>query len=173
MDGARFANAVASVGCSPKELTWKAGVDVLCFGGTKNGIGAGELVIFFNRDLAKDFDYRVKQGGQLGSKMRFLAAQWQGLLQNQVWLRNAERANASAKKLAAKLSGEAKLEPLLPVESNSVFVRLTDVQFHDLSRAGWTFYKFIEPDIYRFMCSWATTDEVIDEFVRAVAACRS
>ena len=171
MDGARFANAVASAGCSPKELTWKAGVDVLCFGGTKNGIGAGELVIFFKPALAVDFDYRVKQAGQLGSKLRFLAAQWQGLLHNQVWLRNAKRANAAAKNLAAKLSRETNLKPLLPVESNAVFVRLTDAQFDNLSRSGWTFYKFIEPDIYRFMCSWATTDEGVDEFVRGIKAC--
>ena len=170
MDGARFANAVASIGCSPKELTWKAGVDVLCFGGTKNGIGAGELVIFFKRDLAIDFDYRVKQAGHLGSKLRFLAAQWQGLLQNRVWLRNAERANACAQNLAAKLSRETNLQPLLPVEANSIFVRLTNVQFDNLSRSGWNFYKFIEPDIYRFMCSWATTDQGIDEFVRGVKA---
>ena len=80
MDGARFANAVASLNCSPKTITWEVGVDVLCFGGTKNGTGAGELVIFFNKEVSREFDYRTKQAGQLGSKMRFLAASWIGLL---------------------------------------------------------------------------------------------
>jgi hypothetical protein len=78
MDGARFANACASLGCSPAELTWKSGVDVLCFGGTKNGMAVGEAVLFFDRKLAADFDYRCKQAGQLASKMRFLAAPWVG-----------------------------------------------------------------------------------------------
>ncbi len=80
MDGARFSNACAFLGCSPAELSWKAGVDVLCFGGTKNGMAVGEAILFFNRDLAEDFDYRCKQAGQLASKMRFLAAPWVGVL---------------------------------------------------------------------------------------------
>src|SRR5262249_21234677 len=79
VDGARFANALAQLKCAASEITWKLGVDVLCFGGTKNGVGAGELVVFFKRELARDFEYRVKQAGQLGSKMRFVAAQWLGL----------------------------------------------------------------------------------------------
>ncbi|HEY0551298.1 MAG TPA: low specificity L-threonine aldolase, partial [Verrucomicrobiae bacterium] len=81
MDGARFANAVASLGCAPKEITWQAGVDVLCFGGTKNGMAVGDAVVFFNRELAAEFDYRCKQAGQLASKMRFLSAPWVGMLQ--------------------------------------------------------------------------------------------
>jgi len=80
MDGARFANAVASLGLLPKEITWQAGVDVLCLGGTKNGTHAGEAVVFFDRDLAREFDYRCKQAGQLCSKMRFLAVPWVGML---------------------------------------------------------------------------------------------
>jgi len=93
MDGARFANAVASLGCAPKTITWKAGVDILSFGGTKNGVAAGELVIFFDKRSSRDFQYRVKQAGHLGSKMRFLAAPWLGLLNGDVWLRNAWHAN--------------------------------------------------------------------------------
>src|SRR5207237_8508108 len=110
MDGARFANAVASLGCAPKALTWEIGVDVLCFGGTKNGLGAGELVIFFTKELAREFDYRVKQAGQLASKMRFLAAPWVGLLTDGVWLRNARRANGMAARLAERLRAEAKID---------------------------------------------------------------
>ena len=170
MDGARFANAVASLNCQPKELTWQAGVDVLCFGGTKNGVAGAELVIFFRPELATDFDYRIKQAGQLGSKMRFLSAQWEGLLTNDVWLQNARRANNFAKTLEAKLAREANLPALFPVQANSVFVRLTSNIAERLSAGGWNFYKFVEPDVYRFMCSWATTEESIDEFVRQVAA---
>src|SRR5213076_52880 len=100
MDGARFANAIAYLGCAPKTITWQAGVDALSFGGTKNGVAAGELVIFFNKQQGADFDYRAKQGGHLASKMRFLAAPWIALLENDVWLKNAQRGNDAALRLA-------------------------------------------------------------------------
>ncbi len=102
MDGARFANACASLGCSPAEMTWKSGVDVLCFGGAKNGMAMGEAVLFFDRALATDFDYRCKQAGQLASKMRFLSAPWVGMLESGAWLRNAEHANRCARQFAAQ-----------------------------------------------------------------------
>ena len=89
----------------PAELTWKSGVDVLCFGGTKNGMAVGEAILFFDRKLAEDFDYRCKQAGQLASKMRFLAAPWVGMLESGAWLRNAAHANACARYLADQLSG--------------------------------------------------------------------
>jgi threonine aldolase len=165
MDGARFANAVASLGCAPKTITWKAGVDVLSFGGTKNGVGAGELVIFFDKNASRDFQYRVKQAGHLGSKMRFLAAQWLGLLNADVWLRNARHANEAARELAQRLSNEAEVENVFPVESNAVFVQLDSQVVHALQARGWRFYKFIEPDIYRLMCSWSTTNEEISMLV--------
>ena len=169
MDGARFANAVASLGCTPKTITWKAGVDVLSFGGTKNGVAAGELVIFFGKESSRDFQYRVKQAGHLGSKMRFLAAQWLGLLNGDVWLRNARHANEAAHKLAQRLRNEAGVENVFPVESNAVFVQLDDQVVRGLHTRGWRFYKFVESDIYRLMCSWSTTDEeismLIDDFV--------
>jgi threonine aldolase len=165
MDGARFANAVASLGCAPKTLTWKAGVDVLSFGGTKNGVGGGELVIFFDKNASRDFQYRVKQAGHLGSKMRFLAAQWLGLLNADVWLRNARHANEAARELAQRLSNEAEVENVFPVESNAVFVQLDSQVVHALQARGWRFYKFIEPDIYRLMCSWSTTNEEISMLV--------
>ncbi len=92
MDGARFANACASLGCSPAEMSWKSGVDVLCFGGAKNGMAIGEAVLFFDRGPAADFDYRCKQAGQLASKMRFLSAPWVGMLESGAWLRNAAHA---------------------------------------------------------------------------------
>jgi threonine aldolase len=165
MDGARFANAVASLGCAPKTITWKSGVDVLSFGGTKNGVAAGELVIFFDKTASRDFQYRVKQGGHLGSKMRFLAAQWLGLLNGDVWLKNARHANETAHELAQRLRNEAEVEPVFPVESNAVFVQLDDQVVQGLHTRGWRFYKFVEPDIYRLMCSWSTTDEEISMLV--------
>jgi threonine aldolase len=165
MDGARFANAVASLGCTPKTSTWKAGVDILSFGGTKNGVAAGELVVFFDKKSSRDFQYRVKQAGHLGSKMRFLAAPWVGLLNGDVWLRNARHANHAARKLAQRLRNEAGLDSVFPVESNAVFVQLDDELVPDLHARGWRFYKFLEPDIYRLMCSWCTTDEDISMLV--------
>src|SRR5467141_1456878 len=152
MDGARFANAIASLNCAPKAITWEVGVDVLCFGGTKNGTAAGELVIFFNKEISREFDYRVKQAGQLGSKMRFLAAPWLGLVTNDVWLRNARHANRAAHQLAHYLQRKANVEVVFPVEANAVFVRMKDEVARGIQARGWRFYKFIEPDVYRLMC---------------------
>jgi threonine aldolase len=168
MDGARFANAVASLGCAPKEITWQSGVDVLCFGGTKNGTAAGELVIFFKKEFSREFDYRVKQAGQLGSKMRFLAAPWIGLLRDGAWLRNARHANQAANSLAAKLGALAGIEIAFPCEASAVFLRMREPLVHELHGRGWHFYKFIEPDIYRVMCSWSVGQQDIDDFVADV-----
>src|SRR5947209_3320506 len=110
MDGARFANAVAALNCAPKEIAWRRGVDVLCFGGTKNGLAAGELVIFFKKELAHEFDYRVKQAGQLASKMRLLAAPWLGLLRNDLWLRNATHSITMARRLTERLRRDVNIE---------------------------------------------------------------
>ncbi len=172
MDGARFANAVASLRCTPKEITWEAGVDVLCFGGTKNGLAAGELVIFFNKQLAFEFEYRAKQAGQLASKMRMLAAPWLALLENNVWLKNGAHANAMAAKLAAALSG-AGAEIAFPTDANAVFVRLESELASELEQRGCAFYKFIEPDVYRLMCSWLVDEEKIASFTREFEAARS
>ena len=168
MDGARFANAVAALNCAPKEITWRVGVDVLCFGGTKNGAAAGELVVFFKKELSHEFDYRLKQAGQLSSKMRFLAAQWLGLIGDSVWLRNAQHANAMARKLAERLHQTGRIDIVFPIEANAVFVRLPEQLAKNLHSRGWHFYKFIEPDIHRLMCSWATTEAEIDRLVADV-----
>src|SRR5437762_3193722 len=137
MDGARFANAVASLGCAPKTVTWGAGVDILSFGGTKNGVAAGELVIFFDKETSRDFQYRVKQAGHLGSKMRFLAAPWLALLKEDVWLQNARHANEAARRLAQRLRKQAGVENVFPVESNAVFVRLGNELVQGLHARGW------------------------------------
>jgi threonine aldolase len=163
MDGARFANAVAALGCTPKAMTWEAGVESLCFGGTKNGTAAGELVVFFKKELALEFDYRAKQAGQLASKMRFLAAPWTGLLNDDVWLENARRANERARVLAEKLTALG-LRLAFPCEASAVFLRLPEQLVGQLHGRGWHFYKFIEPDVYRLMCSWSVTQRDIDDF---------
>jgi threonine aldolase len=173
MDGARFANAVAALNCAPKAITWQAGVDVLCFGGTKNGTAAGELVVFFKKELAQEFDYRAKQAGQLASKMRFLAAPWVGMLADGVWIENARHANKCAKLLARKLAAVLGGEPAFPCEASAVFYRIPDALARQLQERGWRFYKFVEPDVYRLMCSWSVTEKEIDDFVRDVKSCLS
>src|SRR5258707_4279853 len=140
MDGARFANAVASLGVAPKEITWEAGVDVLCFGGTKNGIAIGEAVVFFNLELAREFDFRCKQGGQLASKMRFLSAPWVGMLQDGAWLRHATHANAMATRLENAIGRVPHVQIAYPVQTNSVFAKLPPPLVDALHPTGWKFY---------------------------------
>ncbi len=173
MDGARFANACASLGASAADVTWRAGVDVLCFGGTKNGMAAGEAVVFFDRALAEDFDYRCKQAGQLASKMRFTAAPWIRMLESGAWSRNAAHANDCARRLAVAIAGVPGLEVLFPPEANAVFVRATETVFDALRARGWRFYTFIAGGA-RFMCGWDTDPAAVDELAadlrQAVAA---
>lgn len=177
LDGARFANALASLQhpqtptpapqtpLSPADLTWRAGVDVLCLGGTKNGLLNTEAVLFFNRDLARDFDYRVKQTGQLASKMRFAAAQWCAVLENDTWLRHAAHANTQARRLAAGLRSLPDIRLLFEPEANGVFVEMPPARYDALTARGWQFYRFIGDHGYRLMCSWATTDADNDAFL--------
>ena len=162
MDGARFANAVASLGVSPAEVTWRAGVDVLCFGGTKMGLPVGEAVVFFDRGLAEDFAYRCKQAGQLASKMRFLSAPWLGMLEGDAWLRHARHANAMARRLADGLATIPAAQLRFPVEANGVFAALPDAALDGLRSRGWRFYTFIGAGGARFMCAWDTTPERVD-----------
>jgi threonine aldolase len=170
MDGARLANAIATLGVKPKEVTWQAGVDVLCFGGAKNGLQLGEAVIFFNTQLAAEFDYRCKQAGQLASKMRFLSAPWLGLLESGAWLRNAHRANAAADLLDRQLQNLPGVEILQPREANSVFVRLPSHTADELRRRGWRFYQFIGAGGARLMCTWDTTAQDVQAFVADLRA---
>jgi threonine aldolase len=164
MDGARFANACASLGCSPAEITWKSGVDVLCFGGTKNGMAIGEAVIFFDTRLAEDFDYRCKQAGQLASKMRFLAAPWVRMLESGAWLRYAAHANACAREFARKVSNLPDVELMFKVEANAVFLKLPAAVADGLRARGWMFYTFIGGGA-RFMFAWDADSERIKALV--------
>jgi threonine aldolase len=169
MDGARFANAVASLGVKPREISWEVGVDVLSFGGTKNGMVFGDAVVFFNRKLSQDFLYRCKQSGQLASKMRFIAAQWIGLLQEGAWLRNAKHANEVAAALEAKLRHLPGVQILYPCAANAVFVDMPQPVLDGLHKRGWHFYADVGPHGARLMCSWDSTKEDVEAFARDVA----
>jgi len=139
---------------------------VLCFGGSKNGIALGEAVVFFDRELARDFDYRCKQGGQLASKMRFLSAPWLGMLQDGAWLRHAQHANEMAKRLETGLRKLSGVNISYPVQSNAVFAKIPKAAEEKLRALGWQFYTgVITPDESRLMCSWDTTPEDVDAFV--------
>lgn len=167
MDGARFANAVAALGCTPAEITWQAGIDVLCFGGTKMGLPVGEAIVFFDRRLGEEFNWRCKQAGQLASKMRFLSAPWLAMLENDTWLRHAAHANAMARRLAAQLDALPGIEAR-PPQANAVFARLPAPVMAALRARGWYFYDFIG-GMARFMCSWATTERAVAQLVADVA----
>jgi len=168
MDGARFSNAVAALDVHPSEITWRAGVDVLCFGGTKNGLPVGEMVVFFDRALAQDFAYRVKQAGQLASKMRFISAPWLGLLDNDVWLHNARHANAMAQLLRTRLEAIPGVRVMFPVQSNAVFAELPPRVAAAMRVRGWKFYQFIGAGGCRLMCAWDTTPETVERFAADV-----
>lgn len=169
MDGARFANACASLQCTPADMTWRNGVDVLCFGGTKNGMAVGEAVVFFDRALATDFAYRCKQAGQLASKMRYLAAPWVRMLESGAWLANARHANASARRFAAAIAGVPGVALTFPVEANAVFLVLPEMLAQALRERGWRFYTFIG-GAARFMFAWDAKADRVDALARDLRA---
>jgi len=171
MDGARFSNAVAALGCTPKEITWKVGIDVLCFGGTKNGMLAAEAVVFFNKELASDFDYRCKQSGQLASKMRFLAAPWDISLRDGLWLKHAGNANRAAAILAGHLREIPGISLMHEPQANSLFVNIPVPVIAALRARGWNFYEFIGTGGVRLMCSWDTHESEILAIVRDIRSC--
>jgi threonine aldolase len=159
---------VAALGVSPAEITWKSGVDVLCLGGAKNGMAVGEAVVFFNRELAEEFDYRCKQAGQLASKMRFISAPWIGMLESGAWLSNAARANRLARILADGLEKIPGVSLMSPCQANAVFAEMSAEAAAALRAAGWRFYSFIGTGGARFMCSWQTTEEDVRRLLAAV-----
>ena len=169
MDGARFANALVRLGCTPAEVSWRAGVDVLSFGATKNGALGAEAVIFFHHEDVKDFEYRRKKAGHLLSKMRFVSAQLDAYLAGRRWLDHAERANALAAKLADGLSKVAGAELAHPVEANAVFVRLPDRTVARLRDRGAAFYDWGLPaggrTLVRLVVSFATPEEDVERFL--------
>jgi threonine aldolase len=169
IDGARFANALAGLGCTPAELTWKNGVDALSFGATKNGALAAEAVIFFNPEDARDFEYRRKKSGHLLSKMRFVSAQLEAYLADDLWLANARRANALAQRLAQGLAQAGDVTIAHPVAANAVFARMPQALAARLRAAGVVFYDWGVPDggqvLVRLMLSFATPEDDVARLI--------
>jgi threonine aldolase len=168
MDGSRFANAVAALGCAPADLTWRAGVDILSFGATKNGAMAAEVIVVFRRELAEALVPHWHRSGHRLSKMRFLSAQLDAYFTDDLWLRNARRANAAAARLAAGLHPH--LEIVRPVESNFVFVRIPPSLVETLRERGFDFYdwQLFGTDVYRLAAACTTTDVDVDAFIETV-----
>ncbi len=166
MDGSRFANAVASLGCHPADITWRAGVDVLSFGATKNGALGVEAVVFFDPAKAVDFAFRRKRGGHLFSKMRFLSAQLEAYLENDLWLRNATQANTMAARLARGLGQVPDIRLIHPVEANELFVELPESVLQGLEKEGYRFYRRdgAKPSI-RLVTAFNTRESDIEGFV--------
>jgi len=165
LDGARLANAVAAG--FDAQATGRLGVDAVVLGGTKAGSTPTEAIVLIDKSLSRRFGARLKHGGQLVSKARFLAAPWIGMLESGAWSARATHANAMAKRLAAAMP----FEITHPVEANAVFVAMDEAALDRLRGAGWFVYRFIDGSV-RFMCSWATTPEAVDslaETLRAIA----
>ncbi len=175
MDGARFANAIAALGCSPAEMTWKAGVDVLAFGATKNGAMAAEAVVIFKPELAAEFGFRRKRGGHLFSKGRFLSAQLEGYLDDDLWLRHARHANALATQLGQGLGGLPGVTLHHPVEANMLFLSLPESVIEGLKAAGFMFYDWTTPATaagmreIRLVTAFNGTEEDVRAFVALAA----
>lgn len=168
MDGARLSNAAAALGLSLRALSGDAGVDILSFGGTKNGLLGAEAVVALDPELADGFDFLRKQSLQLASKMRFLAAQFQALLADELWRRCAANANAMAARLAEAVAGVPRLTITRPVQTNVVFATLPRPAIAALQER-FSFYVWDERTCeVRWMCSWDTTAEDVDEFARAI-----
>ena len=174
MDGARFTNALVSLGCTPAEMTWKAGVDVLSFGGTKNGAMILEAVVFFDDALAEDFLYRRKRTGQLLSKGRYISAQANAYLKDGLWLKNASHANAMALRLATGLQKLKHVRISNPVQANEVFSILPRVLFDRLIAADAHFYEWpveglADDEVHtRCVLSWETSEADVDQFLSLV-----
>ena len=168
VDGARIANAAASLNLKLKDITRDAGVDILSFGGAKNGMMYGEAVVFFDKSLAKDFKYTRKQGTHLPSKMRFIAAQFEALLTNNLWARNAQHANQMAQRLASELGKIPRITITQKVEANGVFA-IVPKKYVPLLQKRYFFYVWNgETSEVRFMTSFDTTEADIADFIALV-----
>lgn len=171
MDGARFANSVAYLGCAPAEVTWRAGVDVLSFGATKNGGLAAEAAVFFRPELAETFKYRRKRGGHLFSKMRYLSAQLDAYVKDGLWLRYASQANARAQRLADGLAAVPGIEIEHPVEANEVFPNVPEPIIAGLAAQGFGFHRWggSASSVLRLVTAFNTTADEVDVLVTAAS----
>ena len=170
MDGARFANAIVSLDVSPAEMTWKSGIDVLSFGGTKNGCLTAEAVVFFKPELVGNFPYLHKRSGQLLSKMRFVSAQLEAYISNDVWLRNARNANSMAKLLSEGFVKFPEIKLAYTTQSNEVFVHLPSSIIDLLNTKG---YNVSEDELdgksVRFVTAWNTVSDDIEKLLSAIS----
>ncbi len=168
MDGARFANALVALGCTPAEMTWKAGIDILTLGGTKNGCMAAEALVVFKPDLARELGFRRKRAGHLFSKMRFLSLQLEAYLADDLWLRLATHANEQAARLAAGLSGVPGIEIAYPVDGNQLFVAFPPAVRDGLAAAGFG-YSTWDDRLTRLVCAFNTDPAHVDAFITTAA----
>lgn len=168
IDGARIANAAVGLGLTMKEITSDCGADILSFGGTKNGMGFGEAVIFFNKALSADFMFVRKQGMQLASKMRFISAQFEALLSNELWLKNARHSNSMAKYLEKKIADIQQLKVCYPVEANALFVQMPKELIAPLQKEYFFYVWDEDKSVVRWMTSFNTTEKDIDDFTGAI-----
>ncbi len=169
MDGARFANALVSLNCSPADMTWKSGIDVLSFGATKNGCFAAEAIIFFNQDLVGNLPFLMKRAGHLLSKMRFVSAQLDAYISNEVWLKNAKHANAMGKKLSQGLLKHKNIELAYPTDANEVFVKIPKNIIDQFNSNG---YKINDEEwenkAVRLVAAWNTDPSDVDSFLNII-----
>jgi threonine aldolase len=172
MDGARIANAVAAQGpsLSLRQATRDLGVDVLSFGGTKNGLMGVEAVLFFRPELAEDFSFVRKQGMQLASKMRYLSVQMEALLTDDLWRRNAEQANRMARLLEQEMKKIPRVRIVYPVEANGVFAQIPREAIEKIQERYFFYVWNEEESVARWMCSFDTTEEDVREFAEFVGA---
>ena len=169
MDGARIANAAVSLGLNLRQATRDLGVDVLSFGGTKNGAMGAEAVVFFDKKLAQDFLYMRKQGMQLASKMRFISAQFEALLSGDLWRRNAQHANQMAGLLKKAVEKIPQVKIVYPVEANGVFAQIPKRAIARLQRRYFFYVWNEERSVVRWMCSFDTTEADVRQFAGFVA----
>ena len=169
MDGARFANALVSLDCSPAEMTWKSGIDVLSFGATKNGCIAAEAIIFFKPELVGNLAFLMKRAGHLLSKMSFVSAQLDAYISNNVWLKNAKHANAMGKKLSEGLNRHKNIELAYPTDANEIFVKMPKDIIDQLNSEGYTINDDEwDGNAVRLVTAWNTDSSDIDTFLNFI-----
>lgn len=167
MDGARFANALATLGCSPAEMTWKSGVDILSLGVTKNGGLLSDAIVVFNPEIATKIDFHLRRGGMIWSKMRFASAQVLAYIENDLWLRLARQSNAAAHTLAKGIENIEGANLIAPVQANELFVEMSATALDKLAAAGVLYYRR-GPQLARFVCRWDTQGDEVNQLLSLI-----
>lgn len=168
MDGARFANALAYLGCTPAEMTWKSGVDILSLGVTKNGGLLSDAIVVFNPAVADKINFHLRRGGMIWSKMRFASAQILAYVENDLWLRLAKQSNLAAQQLAAGINNIPGARLIAPVQANELFAEMRAQSLDQLAQHGVLFYRR-GPELARFVCRWETTEEEVQSLLSLIA----